>query len=942
MLTTRANHTSTVLPNGKVLICGGEGPSVSRGFAEGFDVDFSTWQNQGTMGKRTSHTTILAADGNLINIGGFDGNKYLDSTDVSYFTYIPDQQGLETVVQRQPSISTSTTFFDLGSTITLLSGTSNFHGITEASGGGAGVGNSSYSNPRVYIQQIDNQSSFMTDISTRIYSLYGGTNTNWEKTLSSITIIMPSVSAELPHGWYHMRVAANGVFSDGRTVQVTIPRPDGTPSVATGTVLGVSSITWSWTRGNVTAAEGYNVYSSTDNVFITTVAFFNDSNTVFYTQTGLVPNTPASIMVSAYNQGGTGALSKSATYYTLAAIPTPLNITAASFETAALEWARNENSEITTYEVSMSPTKTPKFSSTLDISTPVPFSVNYTSTSTVIAQLSANQKYDFRVRAKNGAGVISDFTNYATTITVSAVNNFTGEALSSSTINWSWDVALGATYYEVYDITSGSMTPVFLGSATANNFSQTGLSANRRYQAAVNAVNDAEGSGPIRGPISWAAPVFTLTVAALPATPNIYTNVSTGSINANWITNGNSTWTVYRLTGSLDSTFAAPTTVETTNNYYSFTTLSPNIRYYLRVTPINGDGKAGTTLDLGSKYTLAQVPASLTATNISMSGIWLQWDTDNNSGDTIYEIRSSTNENFSDPITTPVEFARHLTDNTAFVNGLLTSTTYYFDVAARNGENLVTARKRAPAAFTLAGPAGAPSGAIGGTSDPYAAASISGSLPNNRTVDMYIPAASFASKTAIAISSSTRNDCGYLPGGIPVGVEIFSENGAQPQSPITFTLHFDKDADATKNDIITNAAKIVLARYNPDTQQCLPLETVVSVGDRTIKATLNHFSLFQIMKRVAASNLGSVLIYPNPFYPNRGQGFVTIDKIPANAKVRIYTLSGDKVWETTSGTTGVVIWKGVNKSGYLVASGIYLVVVDSTSGRKVFKLAVER
>ena len=939
----RANHRSVLLPNGKIMVTGGETPGAAVSLTESYDPDFPSWSLQAEMTTgRSHHTSVLTKDNYVLNIGGWDGSGALDTTDIAYFSYFPDTDGLEAEIQRQPLISSGTLQFNQGSTVTLLSDTSNFHGITEASGGGAGPVNSSHSNPRVYIQQIDNPSGFMADISTRIYSLYGGGNSNWETTLSSITVIMPTIAGDLPHGWYNMRVAANGVFSDGRTVQVTIDRPVGTPAAATGTVLGVSSITWSWTRGDVTAAEGYNVYSATDNVFITTVAFFNNSNPVIFRQTGLVPNTAASIMVAAYNQGGNGALAKSATYYTLAERPEPLRVVEASFESAELEWARNQNSELTTYEVSMSPVKTPKFSSPLDISTPVPFSVNYTSTSTVISQLSANQKYDFRVRAKNGAGVITAFTTEATTITVSAVNNFTGEALSSSTINWSWDSALGATYYEIYDITSGSETAVFIGSTSAGNFSQTGLSANRRYMAAVNAVNDGEGSGPIRGPVSWASPVYTLTVAPLPATPNVYTNVSTGSLNVNWITNGNSTWTVYRITGSLDSTFSETTVGETTNNYMSFTTLSPNVRHYIHLTPVNGDGIEGDTIDLGSKYTLAKVPASLTAVDISMSGITLSWDTDGNSPETIYEVRSSTNENFAAPIVTPVPFTVPYYDSTAFVNGLLTSTTYYFDVAARNGESSVTARKRAQAAFTLPGPGGAPSGSIGGTSDASAATTISGVLPNNRTVDMYIPAGSFASATPIAISSSARNDCGYLPGGVPVGVEIFSENGAQPQIPVTFTLHFDKDSDATKNAIIPNAADIVLARFNPDTLQCLPLETKVNIGERTVTATLNHFSLFQLMVRVAASNLNNILIYPNPFYANRGQGFVTIDKIPANSKVRIYTLSGDKVWEATAGSTGVVIWKGVNKSGYLVASGIYLVVVDASSGKKVLKLAVER
>jgi hypothetical protein len=231
---------------------------------------------------------------------------------------------------------------------------------------------------------------------------------------------------------------------------------------------------------------------------------------------------------------------------------------------------------------------------------------------------------------------------------------------------------------------------------------------------------------------------------------------------------------------------------------------------------------------------------------------------------------------------------------------------------------------------------------VGGTSDPASNVTISGTLPNNRLVSIDVPSGAFASATTIAISSSATNVCGYQPGGQSVAVEIFSDGGLQPQVPLTLTLKFDQDTTATKNAITNDAPKIVLARYNPVSGQCLPLETVVNVGLRTITATLNHFSLFQIMVRTAASSLKDVLVYPNPFYTNRGQGFVTIDRIPANSKVRIYTLSGDKVWEGSAGTTGVVIWKGVNKSGYIVASGVYLAVIDSSVGKKVVKIAVER
>jgi len=930
----RANHRSVLLPNGKIIITGGETPGAALIATESYDSDFPSMSSQGDMpAGRSHHTTVLTKDNYVLNIGGWDGGKCLDTTDMAYFSYSPDVDGLETETSRQPAISSGDQAFNQGATVTLISDTSNFHSITEASGGSAGPANSSFSNPRVYIQQIDNPSGFMADISTRIYSLYGGTNANWEKTLSSITVIMPAIAGELPHGWYNMRVAANGQFSTGHTVQVTIPRPTGSPSIATGTVLGLSSITWSWDRGDVTAAEGYNVYSATDNVFITTVAFKNDSATVYYTQTGMIPNTAASIMVSAYNMGGNGPLTRSATYYTLAARPEPLRIKTASFESAVLEWARNQNSELTTYEVSMSPSKTPKFSSALDISTPVPFSVDYLSTSTAISSLSANQDYDFRVRAKNGAGVITAFTTEATTVTVSGVNNFTGEALSSSTINWSWDASLGATYYEIFDVTAGTMTPIPIGSTSETNFSQTGLSANRYYQAAVGAVKTTT-NGPIRGPAAYSQGVNTLTVQPLPGTPNIFTNISTGSLTVNWITNGNSTWTIYRVS-------LTPGTVSSTmENTMTFSKLSPNVEYSISLTPVNGDDIPGTTLELGSKYTLAKVPASITAGQISMSGIWLNWDTEDNSAETIYEVRGSTNDNLSAPVVTHVPFSTLFTDNYTFVNGLLTSTSYYFDVAARNGEGGVTARKRAQPAFTLPGPSGAPSGSIGGTSDPSKAVTIAGTLPNNRDVKIYVPAGSFAAATSIAISSSIQNHCSYLPGGTPVEVAIFSGNNAQPQEPITLTLEYSPTE--ANGGITANAASVILARYNPDTDQCLPLETTVNIGERTITATLNHFSLFQLMVRTAASNLKNVLIYPNPFYANRGQGFVTIDRIPANSKVRIYTLSGEKVWEATAGSTGVIIWKGTNKSGYLVASGIYLAVIESGSGKKVFKIAVER
>jgi len=934
----RASHRAVLLPNGKVMVTGGETAGGSQSRSESFDPDFMSFTDQGGTEARSHHTSLITRDNYILNIGGWDGSKYLDTTDMAYFSYSPDAEGLEAETQRNPVISTGTVFFDRGDRLTLQSATTNFHGISEASGGSAGPMNSSHSNPRVYMQQIDNASGFMVDLSTRIYSHYGGiySTGTWESTLSSITITAPSEIGALPHGWYHVRVAANGQFSSGHTVQVTVPRPTGTTTAPEAEILGTSSITWSWSNVDIASAQGYSVYSASSSIFITTVSFTSPAE---YTQTGLRPNTEASIMISAYNLGGYGPLTRSATYYTLAATPSTLTVTSASFERVSLSWEPNNNTPATTYELSMSPDN---FADPLAISTPVPFSVNFTSTFTTINQLSANQLYFFRVRASNGAGILTPFnTNQTSTVTVGGVTNLTGTAVSSSAISWSWDEVDGSgIYYEVFDVTAGTQNVVYVGSTSYNYFMQQGLLANTSHTVTVNAAKDLTGFGTVRGPVAVSRSIYSLTVQPLPATPNVFTNVSTGSFTAYWITNGNPEGTLYKLLLSTHSDFVEYSSFSTTGDSLDFTGLLPNERYFVQITALNGAGAEGTPLDLGSKYTLARAPLAVIPVATTMSGVTLGWETADNSSTTIYEVRGTT-ENFTLSVTTYVPFAALYTQNYVQLTGLLTGTSYYFDVAARNGDGKVTARIQAvPSAFTLAGPQSAPAGSVGGTSDPTVATTITGTLPNGRAVSMYIPAGAFPSPTAIAISSSNLNPCGYLVGGQPITVSVYSQDGAQPQTPVNLTLYYNSAESIAAID--ANRNRMVIARYNPVSGQCLPLETVIDTGPRTITATLNHFSLFQLIVRNASTSLADVLVYPNPFYTNRGNGFVTIANIPAAAKVRIYTLSGEKVWDGTAGTTGIIIWKGVNKSGELVASGIYLAVIDSSAGKKVLKLAVER
>ena len=95
----------------------------------------------------------------------------------------------------------------------------------------------------------------------------------------------------------------------------------------------------------------------------------------------------------------------------------------------------------------------------------------------------------------------------------------------------------------------------------------------------------------------------------------------------------------------------------------------------------------------------------------------------------------------------------------------------------------------------------------------------------------------------------------------------------------------------------------------------------------------------------SAAALDNVRIYPNPVYASRPPQppAVHIDRMPALAKVRIYNLSGHKIWDGSADAAGYLQWPVTNISGAQAASGIYLAVIDPGSGgRKVMKIAVIR
>ena len=76
MIDNRSQHTATLLPNGKVLVIGGSNNSVDYlSSAELYDPSTGTWSTTGSMiDNRSQHTATLLANGKVLVTGGYSDN----------------------------------------------------------------------------------------------------------------------------------------------------------------------------------------------------------------------------------------------------------------------------------------------------------------------------------------------------------------------------------------------------------------------------------------------------------------------------------------------------------------------------------------------------------------------------------------------------------------------------------------------------------------------------------------------------------------------------------------------------------------------------------------------------------------------------------------------------------------------------------------------------
>lgn len=174
-----------------------------------------------------------------------------------------------------------------------------------------------------------------------------------------------------------------------------------------------------------------------------------------------------------------------------------------------------------------------------------------------------------------------------------APTNFGGVALSTTNIQWTWDIMPSATYYVLY------ASPANTAVANTNTLSvtETGFSPNMPVTRVLRAGN-ASGISPPTSPIT----VYTL--AQTPA--NMAVNgIALNSATLAWTSNTNPAGTEYRLERSNNGVTYVPVTT-LTSTIYTDTGLVQLTTYYYRVRAVNGDGIFSAPTSTVSVFTTIQ------------------------------------------------------------------------------------------------------------------------------------------------------------------------------------------------------------------------------------------------------------------------------------------------------------------------------------------------
>lgn len=380
--------------------------------------------------------------------------------------------------------------------------------------------------------------------------------------------------------------------------------------------------------------------------------------------------------------------------------------------------------------------------------------------------------------------------------------------------------------------------------------------------------------------------------------------------------------TGYKVFTATDSTELADISTNTWNEL----NLATNTAYGRQVRAYNSAG----TSDLSQSattYTLAAPPAAFALDEVFLTSITVTWTHNTNPPSTTtyrvdsWETGGSTTSAVVDGTSTAL-------------TGLSSNTTYYLAIYAMNAESALT--DSGIILSTRTQQVTSQTGAI----DPTISNTINFNAPSG-LVQVNIPAGSFTGATQITIQVPALLPAAPSPSinlsGTGVGTEVLPDNTLNSGKEVTITVTYQNSEVLGMNE-----DRLILARYDPGLNIWIMLPSTPDPANNKVTGRTDHLSLFQIMQVNPAGTVSGIIAYPNPFMPSSGHTQITFSNLPAAAKLRIYTLSGEFVKSLVSDALGFARWDGNNSSGRKTASGIYFVVAKAAGGKKTVKIAILR
>ena len=351
--------------------------------------------------------------------------------------------------------------------------------------------------------------------------------------------------------------------------------------------------------------------------------------------------------------------------------PTPTGLAASDgtyTDKVALDWA--DSSGATSYKVYRNTTN--NSGSASQIGTPSASAYDDTTAT-------AGTTYYFWVKATNASGD-SNFSTMDTGYRLAAPGTPTGLTASDGTytdkVALDWADTSGATSYKVYrNTTNNSGTATQIGTPSASAYDDTTATAGTTYYywvKASNAAGDSGFSSSDSGSRSVGSPPSAPT--GLTASDGTYTD----KVALDWAdTSGATSYKVFRNTTNNSGTasqIGTPTT-----SAYDDTTATAGTTYYYWVKATNGAGDSGfSSSDTGYRSAGLAAPTNLTASDGTVSKVYLNWD--DVGGATSYYIYRNTTNNSGTATQISTQASSYFEDTTGAAN-----TTYYYWVKAHNG-----------------------------------------------------------------------------------------------------------------------------------------------------------------------------------------------------------------------------------------------------------------